>query len=498
MKFQFCRLYVPNLSEQQPINLQQIASELNDPSAYPELDNLGKISATLPRPLDEIFSDIQNGKADRVSFLEWAFCLYNKTEWDRENLTKSLPTSQAIWEQATRNDWVKSILFWRLALYLSNPSSDNFAPSLADCFPDFALCFANRDSLPVNIILELRNNQSARELAKLSWQYLLTPEELLNTAQLPSMIPTANAALDYIADFFIADGDSSINQQDLLIKFLNQMSVEQQIRAVETLLTKVPTEISSTLSKLVEWLHLKYGPRTANSKWHQLSSAAKEKLKKWIKAASYCDFERLVDVLLAHLNPENYQHNQLSRRRAFWSNYSERFERIRILLPQESASILGSQLQRDVDILDADGSEPTEICIFDFGDWFVVEFFRGSGSEIRLFNPDNQHDIEQKLFESPTLSIKQIRSFGGDVHDHVFLWQNSCERWLRNFGIRPNSGIHKFKLLSDHWVQFSKNTGLNSPSIEKQQEREKSSRGWRREIENLEREAKSYCKNIIN
>ncbi|MDF0556080.1 EH signature domain-containing protein [Kamptonema sp. UHCC 0994] len=495
MKFHFRRLSIPPVSEQQPIKLAELASKLNDPSAYPELDNLGEISATPPRPLDEIFTDIQNGQADRVSLLDWAFCLYNKIDWDRENPTQSRQTSEAIWEESTRNYWLKNVLFWRLALYLSNSNSDNFAPSLADCFPDFALCFADQGFLPVKILLKLSKNESARELAQLSWQHLLTPEELLNTAQLPSMIPTANAALDYIANFFIAEKYSTINQLDLLIKLLNQMSVEQQIRAVETLLSKVPTEISKTLSKLVEWLRLNYGPRTANSLWHQLSPAAKLALTKWIHAASYRDFERLVDVLLAHLNPDNKQHNQLSRRRDFWSNYSERFERIRILLPQESANTLGSHLQRDVDILDDDGSEATEICIFDFGDYFVVEFFRGKGSEIRLFKHHQQPDIEQKLFDSPTLSIKKLRSFGGEVHDHVYLWLTACEKWLRDFGICPNSGTKIFKGLG---ARYDENTGLPTPSIEQRQDREKHLMRWRWEIEKLEREAKSYCKNIIN
>jgi hypothetical protein len=485
MKFQFCRLSVPNLSEQRPIKLQQIASQLNNPSAYPELHNLGEMSATLPRPIDEIFHDIQNGQDDSVSFLEWAFCLYNKTEWDRENLTESLPTSQAIWEEATCNDWVKSILFWRLALYLSNPNSDNIAPSLADCFPDFAPRFANRYSLPVKILLELTKNQSAHELAKLSWQHLLTPEELLNTAQLPSIISTANAALEDIIVFFTTEKNPNVQHQDLLIKCLNKMSAEQQIRAVENLLNKVPTEISSTLSKLVEWLRLNYGPRTINSRWHQLSTAAKLALPKWIQAASYRDFERLVDVLLAHLNLPDFEHNQLSRRKDFWSNYSERFERIRILLPQASANTLGSHLQRDVDILEADGREITEICIFDFGDRFVVEFFRGIGSEIRLFNRDKQPNIEQELFESPTLSIRQIRRLGGEIHDHVFLWQNYCERWLRNFGIRPNAGTTIFRGLPYNYARYNENTGLPTPSIQQRQDRENRLRRWRWEIENL-------------
>ena len=485
MNFHFTPLYIPTLSESKPIKLAEFTSQLNKPNAYPELHNLGDISATPPRPLDEIFSDIQNAKADRVSFLEWAFCLYNKIEWDRENLTESRSISQAIWEQATRNYWLKNVLFWRLALYLSDPKSDNLAPSLADCFPDFAPRFTSSDTLTVKILSALVNPQSDRELAKLSWQNLLTPEKLLNMAELPPVIPTANAALDAIVELFCTEENSDIEYQKLLIECLNQMSSTQQIISVENLLSKIPPEISSILSRLVEWLRQNYGPRTVNSQWDQLSHSAKLAVHKWIKAASYRDFEILVNVLLRHLEPDNFQYNQLRRRRDFWSNYSEHFERIRILLPQESANTLGSDLQRDVDILETDGSELTEICIFDFGDWFVVEFFRG-GSEIRLFNRHKQPDIEQKLFESPTLSIKQIRRLGGEIHDHVFLWQNHCEKWLReNFDIRPNSGTRIFKGLPPNCARYDQNTGLPRPSIQEQQDRENRLIGWRRKIERL-------------
>jgi len=460
--------------------LAEFTSQLNDPSAYPELDNLGEISATPPRPLDEIFSDIQNGQADSVSLLEWAFCLYKKIDWDRENPTQSRQTSEAIWEQATRNSWLKNFLFWRLTLYLSNPKYDNLAPSLADCFPNFAPRFTDSDTLKVKILIALGKPQSDRELAKLSWQNFLTPEELLKTAQLPPVIPTANAALDAIVELFCTEKKHDIEDQEFLIKCLNQMSSMQQIGAVENLVSKITPEIGSTLSKLVEWLRLNYGPRTVNSQWHQLSQSAKSGVHKWIKAASYGDFERLVNVLLQHLDSNDDQHNQLSRRKDFWSNYSEHFERIRILLPQASANTLGSHLEGDVDILRADGSELTEICIFDFRRWFVVEFFRGC-SEIHLFDRDKQPNIEQELFESPTLSIKQIRRLGGEIHDHVFLWQTYCEKWLREkFNIRPNSGTTIFKGLGLNCAIYDQNTGLPTPSTEDQQTRENLLRNWRR------------------
>jgi len=107
---------------------------------------------------------------------------------------------------------------------------------------------------------------------------------------------------------------------------------------------------------------------------------------------------------LNRLDLKNFESNQLRRRRDFWANYSNRFERLRILLPRTSQIAIGYQIQDDVDLLEDDGSDRTEVCIFDFGEWFVVEFFRGRGSETRLF-PKNSRN-EQILFGESTLSVK--------------------------------------------------------------------------------------------
>lgn len=125
-----------------------------------------------------------------------------------------------------------------------------------------------------------------------------------------------------------------------------------------------------------------------------------------------------------------------------------------------------------------DGSNPTEICIFDFGEWFVVEFFRGKGSETRLL-PKNLKN-QQILFGQNQLSVKQIRYLGGDRHDHVFLWQYYCRQWLEKRKIYPNPGTKPYPKpteyqLTDRW------RGLQR---------------WESEIQRLEEEARHYCNKL--
>lgn len=169
---------------------------------------------------------------------------------------------------------------------------------------------------------------------------------------------------------------------------------------------------------------------------------------------------------------------QLKARRDFWSNYSDRFERLRILLSQTSLDPIRHELQGDIHFLENDGSDRTEVCIFDFGEWLVVEFFRGRGSETRLL--ENNLRNQQILFGDSPLSVKKIRCLGGDKHDHVYLWQFFCREWLTTRGIRPNTGTETYR----------------NPKAHQLRDRDDKLEMWNREVVKLEQEAKYYCNRI--
>ena len=184
----------------------------------------------------------------------------------------------------------------------------------------------------------------------------------------------------------------------------------------------------------------------------------------------------------------------MKSRSGFWSNYSDRFERIRILLPESSVNILGNYLNnRDVSILLEDGSDATEVCIFDFGDWFVVEFFRGNGSETSIIRKDAES--EQTLFHSQ-LSVKRLRCLERNVHDHEFCWQYFCEQLLRTKNIFPNENIQYFKGLLDKHGKYNRQTGLPKPSSDELSRRSYKVERWKQTMARLEREAKQYCDNL--
>ncbi|MBD2255837.1 EH signature domain-containing protein [Nostoc parmelioides] len=434
--------------------------------------NLGDTKISIPS-VDKVLQAIEQGKADKVSHLEWVYCIYSKPQWDQQNIEQADKTSAAIWKVSLSNSWLQHQLLWRLALYYGIQEEQALAESLVKSFDIFANSNLSRNLLLVKIIQAFCSKQAGLELAKITCEQHLNPTEFHTKIQglLPIWIPLFSEFINYIAPYFITISSPNVQQVKWLLSSLDTMSNSQQIKAVDNLLLNIPNHIASRHSLLVDWLRNNY---RNGENWYKLSDHARQKLREWIGGINYGDFQKLVDILLSKLSLRDFESNQLRKRRDFWADYSNRFERLRILLPQTSQIAIGYQIQGDVDLLEDDGSDPTEVCIFDFGEWFVVEFFRGRGSETRLFPKNSQN--QQILFSEANLSVKRIRSLGGYKHDHVFLWQVFSRTWLENNGILPNRD-----------TQPSTN-----PTENKLQERKYRLERWKIEIEYLEREARIY------
>ncbi|GET39868.1 EH signature domain-containing protein [Microseira wollei] len=516
----FRQLKVPqNPPEWEPKKLKVARDKISRESV--KAPNIPKTETSPPRAINDIIYYIQNEQTEQLTQLDWVYCLYAKTQWDIQNPEKSRETSQAIWQVAKTNEWLKRRLFWRIALHyseeskvkenstVSTPSSfrlytsykPNSAsgekpsayslcpPSLVEGFSEFANNSTGTDRLPIQIIKALNQDQSAYNLAKLSWQYLRTPPDFLEYAGLPRWLKEGRTALDFVAEMFAKKQVSGNPEVEWLLRCLKQMSPLQQMLAVEELLTKISGEMVTRLPKLIEWLQEQYSQSDNNGKWHQLSDGGKAALSRWIGTVNYGYFQQLVDLLARMLKLPDEEQRKLAEKRDFWANYSDRIQRIRLLLPQSSVTALGYQLQINVDILAEDGSDPTEICIFDFGNYYIIEFLRGSGSEARLI-PRNPK-MELLLFCPTKLSVKKLRSLGGETHDRIFQWQAHCQRWLSQKNIRPNAGTEYFKGLLKHQGKYDPNKGLPLPDAKEQKEREALLKQWQRQMEKLEREAKS-------
>ena len=490
MSIQFREIQLPqNPSQWQPKNIK-IASNFLQTSK----PNVPEIKGRLLRGMSEIIADIESDRSDSITPLEWTYCLWAKAEWDIKNPVKrSYPVgnrtreiSEAIWLSAQHNLRLKQQLLWRLALHhshqLENTASSNspiLDRSLVECFAEFANTATGIDALPVQIIKILTRNLPEYELAKLSWQYLKTPVELLKKAQLPATIPVVDRAGAHLAGIFAKNQISDLSGVEWLIRCLKEMPAPHQLAAVEELLVSISTDIlTNKRSKLVEWLESEYNP-----KLQLLSDTGKESLRRWIGELNYSYFQKMVDLVARMLRLSEAEIKQLEERRDFWANYSDRIQRVRLLLPQSSVSAIGYQLQFDVDILPEDGSELTEVCIFQLNSYYAIEFLRGSGAEIRLIPRSKESD--RLLFVKKELSLKRIRKLGGEVHDRVFMWQSSCEKWLRQKKIVPNDGTKSFQGMSQYYGKYDATNGLRMPEPQEQKEREVLLKKWQKQMDNL-------------
>ncbi|WP_353258617.1 EH signature domain-containing protein, partial [Prochlorothrix hollandica] len=159
------------------------------------------------------------------------------------------------------------------------------------------------------------------------------------------------------------------------------------------------------------------------------------------------------------------ERNQIDKRRYFWSNYSDRFEAIRILVPPSSYQVLEhanhnmNHIEKLV-VLSVSAAEEMEICLFDFGDYIIAEMFRGLGSKSYLIQKENAPDLMLRQ----NLSLTTLKALSALSHGHPYLWQNSCERWLARHKIFPNDGITEFRQDSKKYHPYSRSQGMPRPS----------------------------------
>ncbi|AFY83268.1 hypothetical protein [Oscillatoria acuminata] len=185
MNFQFRPLELPPLPQPKAKELINLANETEEsgPIAPPQLPpGVPRYQTKPPRSMDEILADIENGKGEQVTILEWVYLFYAKGDWDeKQGSDRAKSTSAAIWKFALNDDKIKDRLFWRLAIYYSQAnqnqigrknrpvrknleSSENsevesdrekaaqrkisdrpvLPQSLVDCFRDFASEFNNK------------------------------------------------------------------------------------------------------------------------------------------------------------------------------------------------------------------------------------------------------------------------------------------------------------------------------------------------------------------
>lgn len=442
---------------------------------------IGSSERRLIRSLDRIIADIQEGNTAQITQLEWIYYLYSQSQKDTHR-----ELSRNLWETAKTNPWLKSYLLWRLAWHFSREkekdSSNNnsiLPSSLIKGFSEFEKSLQNLDRLPIQIINIIPKSEAETEIANLCWQKLYTPIELMEKAKLPTQIPVIQRAFPRVVTNLVARNRSASKAEfKWLLRCLQQMSFQQQLTAVEELLATFSGELKDDLPQLAEWIRTQYQHRS-----HLLSSQAQTNLQRWVATLNYSYFQQVTNLVLRLLSLPEAEVKTIEELRDFWANYSDRFQNLRLLLPQSSLKTISYQLPCDVDPLTSDGSDTTEVSIFELNQHFVIEFWRGIACEARLLPKTSQN--EKLLFGTTSLSVKHLRKLPGKVCDRTLFWQPHCEKWLKDYKILPNPNLEYFQGLSQDKGRYNRSTGLPLPNAKEQKQRESALKQWRREIEKL-------------
>lgn len=488
----------PPATPAEPTRLLEVVRSLEGSEISQKLAGVA-IADLLPlRSVEDIAASLEAGNGN-LSLLEWVVFALHKESWDRTvSKERAIATSRQLWQAALSQKPLFSHLVWLLATSYGDRDRSILAPSVLEAV-DFGELQPRISKSKFQVLQWLSESDYAK-IARRACAENLSPQAFFQSLQLPDSANVIESTYHKAAEGFIGNHRRHSHAGQWLIQCLNGMSNAIELQQVTVLLSQVSAKAGNDNPNLVEWLRRRYWHRSRPSRWSELSSSSQQALGKWIHGASWQDFRNLVRAVSKQIkeerdryNPESHRYkalnsqlNQINRREQFWSNYSSRFERLRILVPEQSENFIRGELKRDIDVLTSDVSEPTEVCVFDFGDKYIVEFFRGRSSEMRLFSRSRDSSLEAKLFDARNLSVCQIRNLGGEKHDHTFLWQAYAERWLTSRDIHPNDGTQLWKGLNARYGQYNPETGLPLPSAEKQVDRYEALKRWQRDIDEIE------------
>lgn len=472
MTLNFHELQLPAKPGEYPLN--QLPSIHRVPRT-PKPD-IGNPETRSTRSIQRIIADIQDGNIEQISSLEWIYYLYSQSQ--RETHPH---LSETVWKAAKTHVWLKNYLVWRLALQFSrdrdrDSKTNHFIipQSLIQTFPEFENSLFETDFLPLQILKAIPQPEAENEIANLCWQKLYTPIELMEKAQLPTQLPVLQRAFAQMTSR-IMTRNQAISQSEVkwLLRCLQEMSPQQQLTAVEDLLAQLSGELKDGLPRLIEWMKEEYPGRSP-----VLSDTANANLQRWVAQLNYSYFQQVANLVATRLSLPEAEIQNIEDCRDFWANYSDRMQNLRIFLPQSTLNALRYQLPLEVFALTPDGSDTTEVSIFDFNTHLVIEFWRGIDSEARVLPKTAKH--QKLLFGAKSISVKTLRKLDGKACDRAPFWQPYCEKLLSSHKIIPNTNIEYFQGLPKDRGKYNRATGLPLPSDREQKQRESALKQRRR------------------
>lgn len=403
--------------------------------------------------------------------------------------------SKNVWAIANQNPYLLRLLIARLAYYFDG-QKQWLEPNLVETYKTSENSLNNLPNL-WKVIESLRDNKNALFL-NMAFTEKLTPSEFLFKNRLPINLNIVVSSARFAVKLFLREKSPSAGIW--MNRVLYTAPENAKVAAAEEVLNSLShKDTDPSLKPLRDWIRLNFAPGQPNTLWNYLSKNAQRNLRIWLGSATFTDFQNIIDLVIKkviiHSDNSSTLENQLIKRRFFWSNYANQFLRLKILLPQDSIKNIPKEKldpyrgRDDIGEIKDLGENSSEVCIFDFGDFYIIEVFRGKGSEIRLLK--SSFRLEDFLFKSNSFYLSELRALPYiDKHDHAYLWQPFAERMLHKHNINPNDGLTKFMIDQNYYQKYSIIRGLDTINPSKLSTRESSLKSWISEIENVEKNAR--------
>ncbi|MGY2575486.1 EH signature domain-containing protein [Vibrio sp. C8] len=438
-----------------------------------------------PKRLKELVRLVNDNRESEISIFEWLDVIEDQQQWNELSEREEMEACIATWKTIVTYPSLGEVVLFKVALSLDGkPSSvvSNLTNTLS-----IARTAKGIDEYNANRMDWLLALQQGRysQLAHQCYLCQKTYSELVKDYRLPQ----ANSYFTYLNISLLecvveghlgSDDDAWLNKNFSFLK-----STKQKIEFCSAFINKFDQfDYGEFCDELISTYCL---PTQEVSYWNRLDLATKQILKKKYKLSNYFDLRSISKTLYSELAADELgftedQTKQIRSRSMFWSNYSSRFERVRVMLPKATYQFVVKQskgVPEFVDQISDESDFDSEIYIFEMGQTIAVEFLRGPLSETRFFK--NNEWNSQRLFSSKELNSAEIRAMSQlEIHDHGPFWQYFCETLLRTkLKVIPDSNIPYFRGLPPDVNKYKQGVGLVvSPTNEMIQKRKEFLEVW--------------------
>ena len=459
-----------------PVQLARLASKLIDSGGNVSFRHI-VIPKIPPRSITAILDLLESGLDNEISTLEWITLLDGKEHWDKSHRDKEVRTNNKIWEASVTNQNLRGFLFWRFVLFIGD-SETNFPTGLARRFSQFSTklhTVAKHKTLVTKGLMV----KDYSHLCKLMLTMKTDLNHVMKQCGLPFSKQNNQPVIRALPKYCLSN--KSIFDASNLIDITQKLNQDDRNCLYNAMLEDIPIDTLAEIPILVRVLKNEYSPYAELSRHHELSDVAKSKLLKLIGAMSFNDFKKLVDLLTSEpakskLGLEDWEVNQLSKRISFWSNYQPKIVSFKAFVPDATYRIfeaLNINLS-ELSIAKLSAGAQCEVCALEFNKYFVVELLRGASSGVRIFKKETILPLLSPINnEQVSLELLERLPYVAE-HDHLFLWQNSCEEMLRTkYNIAPDETLKTFVIetKTESGKPFTKKytQSIGSPPLSNQQ-----------------------------